>query len=353
MPGLRGGGLRAPRARAMRALSFVALAALCTAASQRRALDVGNRRRWHRVQHGHCSYTFVLPEAEPSPCPLAVPGPVNALQRDSPSGSGQAARGATQRLQHLERILENSTQWLLKVGNGEGVSPVRALSRGLVHRSAQISSPEPEPVLPSPSAVCPEGVGGFCACCCSACCVPLRPRRGPLLVPVPVSCQWSWAPYSAQLSLLTVRMWRCREAAGKAFGRRRGEGPKGRVRCVPTCGLHECSWHWVRLCMGNTARDLPAPRGHWEPQAHSRGKAGRRAPCAMDPPSPSQGPLAALPHSRPLRVRQEEAFPFRGLTRHLLTSHLCEHQGRATSLQWDLSPHGCHPVELSDTASAA
>lgn len=99
----------------MRALSLVALAALCTAASQRRALDVGSRRRWHRVQHGHCSYTFVLPEAEPSPCPLAAPGPVNALQRDSPSGNGHAARGAAQRLQHLERILENSTQWLLKL----------------------------------------------------------------------------------------------------------------------------------------------------------------------------------------------------------------------------------------------
>ncbi|XP_015737426.1 angiopoietin-4 [Coturnix japonica] len=99
----------------MSALRLVALAALCTAASQRRAMDVGSRRRWHRVQHGHCSYTFVLPEAEPSPCPLAAPGPVNALQRDSPSGSGHAARGAAQRLQHLERILENSTQWLLKL----------------------------------------------------------------------------------------------------------------------------------------------------------------------------------------------------------------------------------------------
>ncbi|XP_019477626.2 angiopoietin-4 [Meleagris gallopavo] len=52
---------------------------------------------------------------KPSPCPLAAPGPVNALQRDSPSGNGHAARGATQRLQHLERILENSTQWLLKL----------------------------------------------------------------------------------------------------------------------------------------------------------------------------------------------------------------------------------------------
>ncbi|NXJ08515.1 ANGP4 protein, partial [Odontophorus gujanensis] len=82
---------------------------------QRRALDVGGRRRWHRVQHGHCSYTFVLPEAEPSPCPLASPGPVNALQRDSPSSTGHAARGAAQRLQHLERVLENSTRWLLKL----------------------------------------------------------------------------------------------------------------------------------------------------------------------------------------------------------------------------------------------
>ncbi|OXB78521.1 UNVERIFIED_CONTAM: hypothetical protein H355_007551 [Colinus virginianus] len=99
----------------MRALSLVALAVLCTATSQRRALDVGSRRRWHRVQHGHCSYTFVLPEAEPSPCPLASPGPVNVLQRDSPSGTGHAARGAAQRLQHLERVLENSTRWLLKL----------------------------------------------------------------------------------------------------------------------------------------------------------------------------------------------------------------------------------------------
>ncbi|NWZ26519.1 ANGP4 protein, partial [Asarcornis scutulata] len=84
---------------------------------QRRALDGGGRRRFHRVQHGHCSYTFVLPEADPAPCPPSVaPGPSNALlQRDSPAGTAHAARGAAQRLQHLERILENSTQWLLKL----------------------------------------------------------------------------------------------------------------------------------------------------------------------------------------------------------------------------------------------
>ncbi|XP_035199476.1 angiopoietin-4 [Oxyura jamaicensis] len=99
----------------MRVLGLV-LAALCAAAAQRRALDGGGRRRFHRVQHGHCSYTFVLPEAEPAPCPPnAAPGPANALQRDSPAGTAHAARGAAQRLQHLERILENSTQWLLKL----------------------------------------------------------------------------------------------------------------------------------------------------------------------------------------------------------------------------------------------
>ncbi|NWH79277.1 ANGP4 protein, partial [Piaya cayana] len=81
---------------------------------QRRALDGGGRRRYHRVQHGHCSYTFVLPEADPPPCPPVPAGPANVLlQRDSPAST--TTHGATQRLRHLERILENSTQWLLKL----------------------------------------------------------------------------------------------------------------------------------------------------------------------------------------------------------------------------------------------
>ncbi|XP_069658110.1 angiopoietin-4 isoform X2 [Haliaeetus albicilla] len=108
----------------MRALSFSLVAltcattVLCVAGAQRRALEGGGRRRYHRVQHGHCSYTFVLPEADPPPCPSApaAPGPANALlQRDSPSGTTHAGYGAAERLRHLERILENSTQWLLKL----------------------------------------------------------------------------------------------------------------------------------------------------------------------------------------------------------------------------------------------
>ncbi|NXS75606.1 ANGP4 protein, partial [Pandion haliaetus] len=85
---------------------------------QRRALEGVGRRRYHRVQHGHCSYTFVLPEADPPPCPFApaAPGPANALlQRDSPAGTVHTGYGAAERLRHLERILENSTQWLLKL----------------------------------------------------------------------------------------------------------------------------------------------------------------------------------------------------------------------------------------------
>ncbi|NXX07967.1 ANGP4 protein, partial [Larus smithsonianus] len=83
---------------------------------QPRALEGGGRRRYHRVQHGHCSYPFVLPEADPPPCPLAPAVPANALlQRDSPAGTAHAGHGAAQRLRHLERILENSTQWLLKL----------------------------------------------------------------------------------------------------------------------------------------------------------------------------------------------------------------------------------------------
>ncbi|NXG16896.1 ANGP4 protein, partial [Grallaria varia] len=86
---------------------------------QRRALDGAGRRRYHRVQHGHCSYTFVLPEADPLPCPASpgpAPGPANVLlQRDSPAGTAHAQHGAAQRLRHLERTLENSTRWLLKL----------------------------------------------------------------------------------------------------------------------------------------------------------------------------------------------------------------------------------------------
>lgn len=60
---------------------------------------------------GPCSYTFVLPEADhcqPSGGPAAAP----PMQRDSPPLGGDESR---ERLQELESVLENATQWLLKL----------------------------------------------------------------------------------------------------------------------------------------------------------------------------------------------------------------------------------------------
>lgn len=101
-------------------LQLVALAcvtaALWAEGAQRRTTDGTGRRRAHRVQHGQCSYTFVLPEAEPPPCqPPEAPVSPNTLQRDAP-----ASDWPVQRVQQLERVLENNTQWLLKVRGGHG-----------------------------------------------------------------------------------------------------------------------------------------------------------------------------------------------------------------------------------------
>ncbi|XP_006030610.1 angiopoietin-4 [Alligator sinensis] len=96
-------------------LQLVALAcvtaALWAEGAQRRTADGTGRRRAHRVQHGQCSYTFVLPEAEPPPCqPPEAPVSPNTLQRDAP-----ASDWPVQRVQQLERVLENNTQRLLKL----------------------------------------------------------------------------------------------------------------------------------------------------------------------------------------------------------------------------------------------
>ncbi|KAJ7332180.1 hypothetical protein JRQ81_014360 [Phrynocephalus forsythii] len=94
------------------------LAAFWAEGNQRKATEGGLRRRSHRVQQGRCSYTFVLPEADPPPC--QHPGDtfnINTLQRDSPAGPslGVDDDPSVQRVRELERVLENNTQWLLKL----------------------------------------------------------------------------------------------------------------------------------------------------------------------------------------------------------------------------------------------
>lgn len=68
-------------------------------------------RRQYQVQHGSCSYTFLLPETD-SCRPPASPYVSNAVQRDAPLDYDDSV----QRLQVLENIMENNTQWLMKVG---------------------------------------------------------------------------------------------------------------------------------------------------------------------------------------------------------------------------------------------
>ncbi|KAG8524162.1 Angiopoietin-4 [Galemys pyrenaicus] len=95
-------------------LLFVAAATV----AQRRGQEAGGRRRTHRVQHGQCSYTFVLPEPDaclPKPQPF---GASNSLQRDSPATVLNLGDWPNQRVRQLEKMLENNTQWLQKVRRG-------------------------------------------------------------------------------------------------------------------------------------------------------------------------------------------------------------------------------------------
>lgn len=83
--------------------------------AQRRGQEVRERRLAHRVQHGQCSYTFLLPE--PEACAPETGGTFrgsNSLQRDSLN----LVAWPTKRMQHLEKMLENNTQRLQKVRAG-------------------------------------------------------------------------------------------------------------------------------------------------------------------------------------------------------------------------------------------
>ncbi|XP_076611391.1 angiopoietin-1 isoform X1 [Chaetodon auriga] len=78
-------------------------------------------RRFHKIQHGQCTYTFILPEGEGArggSCREAKAGSpqhnVNSLQRDAPPPEPEFP---SQKIQQLEHIMENYTQWLQKIEN--------------------------------------------------------------------------------------------------------------------------------------------------------------------------------------------------------------------------------------------
>lgn len=96
---------------------FVFLASLlkhinCT--SPRRAPE-SNGRRYNRIQHGQCTYTFILPEQDGN-CRESSSDQynTNALQRDAPH---METDFPSQKLQRLEHVMENYTQWLQKVSS--------------------------------------------------------------------------------------------------------------------------------------------------------------------------------------------------------------------------------------------
>ncbi|KAK9403092.1 angiopoietin-1 [Crotalus adamanteus] len=98
-------------------LWFVFLASLlkhisCT--SPRRAPE-SNARRYNRIQHGQCTYTFILPEQDGN-CRETSSDQynTNALQRDAPHMEPDFS---SQKLQRLEHVMENYTQWLQKLEN--------------------------------------------------------------------------------------------------------------------------------------------------------------------------------------------------------------------------------------------
>lgn len=77
-----------------------------------KGMDIPDKRH-HKVQHGQCSYTFLLPEIEncyPTPADYQVS---NSLQRDAPSQPD--VQWPSKKIQELESIMENNTQWLQKV----------------------------------------------------------------------------------------------------------------------------------------------------------------------------------------------------------------------------------------------
>ncbi|KAG7493731.1 ataxin-7 isoform X1 [Solea senegalensis] len=99
-----------------------------TGRSQRRGGGGEKRKRYHRIQHGQCSYTFILPELDGcqdgtsnSELYGGSQSRASVVQRDSPPIDGE---WSAQKLQHLESTMQNNTQWLQK-REDNGVSSTR------------------------------------------------------------------------------------------------------------------------------------------------------------------------------------------------------------------------------------
>ncbi|XP_066531258.1 angiopoietin-2b isoform X1 [Hoplias malabaricus] len=100
----------------------------------------GSEKKKHQVQHGPCSYTFLLPEVEHcQPGDFQV---TNSLQRDSPLPPETAHTEPTwqqRKLESLESAMENNTQWLHKLESYVHTSvrsEMAELQRNAIHTQA-------------------------------------------------------------------------------------------------------------------------------------------------------------------------------------------------------------------------
>uniref|UniRef100_A0A8C0YMR0 Fibrinogen C-terminal domain-containing protein n=3 Tax=Cyprinidae TaxID=7953 RepID=A0A8C0YMR0_CYPCA len=80
-------------------------------------VSAGSSQHLNSVQHGECSYTFILPEPEErrtGSWPQEHDGNFegNSVQKESPQGKQSSLN---QRIQHLELAMENYTCWLQKI----------------------------------------------------------------------------------------------------------------------------------------------------------------------------------------------------------------------------------------------
>ncbi|XP_065148510.1 angiopoietin-2b [Paramisgurnus dabryanus] len=99
------------------------------------AVAIGMERSQHRVQHGPCSYTFILPEVEQCR-PAGNSQVTNSLQRDSPSPPESPHAEPTwqkRKLESLESATENNTQWLQKLENYIQKNVRSEMERNVIH----------------------------------------------------------------------------------------------------------------------------------------------------------------------------------------------------------------------------
>nr|XP_060631754.1 angiopoietin-1 isoform X2 [Anolis sagrei ordinatus] len=113
-------------------LGFAFIAAVLThigCNNPRRVPESSSTRRYNRIQHGQCTYTFILPEQDGN-CRESTTEQynTNALQRDAPHMEQDFS---TQKLQRLEHVMENYTQWLQKVLNQTSRLEIQLLENSL------------------------------------------------------------------------------------------------------------------------------------------------------------------------------------------------------------------------------